>query len=184
MKLKIIFSYSSSLFIVKFSLTPLLFLHKIWRHQTIKKATGASWRMKGSYYYLNQKKLYMAYEKGDRKNLEVWVAPAFLTGQRWNLIRQWPVIGTCIQSCSEADTYLSKILLQKLSSWQINTCTCDTYTCDIYMCKSSVNFPCSIYPKHVEIPANQRKKCYSSALIRGSSITITLLKKILTPSDD
>ena len=33
--------------------------------------------MKGSYYYLNQKKLYMAYEKGDRKNLEVWVAPAF-----------------------------------------------------------------------------------------------------------
>ena len=38
--------------------------------------------MKGSYYYLNQKKLYMPYEKGDRKNLEVWVAPAFLTGQR------------------------------------------------------------------------------------------------------
>ena len=83
MKLIIIFSYSSSLFIVKFTLTPLLFLHKIWRHQTIKKATGASlWRMKGSYYYLNQKKLYMSYEKGDWKNLEVRVAAAFLTGQR------------------------------------------------------------------------------------------------------
>ena len=38
--------------------------------------------MKGSYYYLNQKKLYMSYEKGDWKNLEVRVAAAFLTGQR------------------------------------------------------------------------------------------------------